>query len=840
MRYALIARTAWRDSRKDRGRLVLLMSAIVLGVAALVAINSFNDNLSKDIDRQAKTLLGADLSATANRPIPTDVLAQLDSLPGSVATESELFSMSLLPSVDASQFVRIKALAGDFPFYGEVVTEPPGAMQLMRADSTKALVDDGMMLQYGVSVGDSIKLGQQTFVIAGRLLTSFGSVGVGSSFAPPVYIQQAALPQTDLVQPGSLVNYARYYKVPEGYDIEGWVQDRRKDMRRKSVRLTTVERQKENLQGAFSMLNNFLNIVALVALLLACIGVASSVLIYVKSKRQQVAILRCLGMSSRETFAVYFLQTMVLGLVSVCIGVLLGSAIQYILPLLLKAVLPVEVSVTLSPTAMLVGGVVGLVMTSLFAIGPLLGIRDIGPLETLRISDEPSGAGRPRWWLVALILLTIVAFLWYQTGEVVQAAGFTGGLLVAFAVLYAVSNLVTWLTRKYLPQRAAYVIRQGIANLYRPNNQTRTLVLSIGLGTAILTVLFVLQGLILNNVAGMGSGQQPNMVLYGIERAQQQDLESLTDSFDMPIMQHVPVVTMDLVSWRGKTKKQWLQDTTGTVRRWAANREARVSYQEVMDDDDKLLRGEWTGAYTGGDSILISLGESYADGLGVDIGDELVWNVQGAIIKTYVGSIREINFRKMESRFFILFPTGVLEQAPQFMILVTKSPDKETTADYRNAVVKAMPNVSIIDLGSILTTLNDIVAKVSYVVRFMASFSILIGLLVLISSLLLSKYQRMRESVLLRTIGARRNQVFAINAVEYFTLGSVAALMGIVLALLISYSLARWVFELDFIITWWPIVGIYLLIVILTVTIGLWNSREVVRASPMSILRRLG
>jgi putative ABC transport system permease protein len=816
------------------------MSAIVLGVAALVAINSFNDNLSKDIDRQAKTLLGADLSATANRPIPTDVVAQLDSLPGSLATEAELFSMSLLPSVDESQFVRIKALEGDFPFYGEVVTEPAGAMQLMRADSTRALVDDGMMLQYGVEVGDSIKLGQQTFVIAGRLLTSFGSIGVGTSFAPPVYIHQSALPQTDLVQPGSLVNYTRYYKVPEDYDIDSWVQDRRQQMRRKSVRLTTVERQKENLQGAFASLNNFLNIVALVALLLACIGVASSVLIYVKSKRQQVAILRCLGMSSKETFSVYFLQTMVLGLISVLLGVLLGSVIQYVLPLLLKAVLPVEVSVTLSPSAMLIGGIVGMVMTSLFAIGPLLAIRDIGPLETLRISDDGPKTARPRWWLFVLILLTIVGFLWYQTSEIVQAIGFTAGLSIAFAVLYGVSNLVTWLTRRYLPHRASYVVRQGMANLYRPNNQTRTLVLSIGLGTAILTVLFVLQGLILNNVAGMGSGQQPNMVLYGIERGQQEELEELTDSYDMPIMQHVPVVTMDLVEWRGKTKKQWLQDTTGTVRRWAANREARVSYQEEMDDDDKLVRGEWTGTYTGGDSILISLGVSYAEGLGVDIGDELVWNVQGAIIKTYVGSLREINFRKMESRFFILFPTGVLEAAPQFMILVTKSPDKETTATYRNAVVKAMPNISIIDLGSILTTLNDIVAKVSYVVRFMASFSIMIGLLVLISSLLLSKYQRIRESVLLRTIGARRSQVFAINAVEYLTLGSVAALMGIILALLISYALAKLVFELDFIISWWPIIGIYVLIVALTVVIGMWNSREVVRASPMSILRRLG
>jgi len=389
------------------------------------------------------------------------------------------------------------------------------------------------------------------------------------------------------------------------------------------------------------------------------------------------------------------------------------------------------------------------------------------------------------------------------------------------------------------PSKASFVFRQGISNLYRPNNQTQTLIVSIGLGTAILTVLFVLQGMILSNVESMGAGNQPNMILYGIESNQKEKLEQLTESFEMPVLQHVPVVTMDLVAWKGRTKKEWLADTTRTASRWAINREARVSYREDMTPDDKLMEGTYTGVHDGGDSIMISLDERYAGGLDVGIGDQLVWNVQGAMITTYVGSIRKINFRKMESRFFILFPTGVLENAPQFMILVTKSPDKQKTADYRNAVVQAMPNVSVIDLGSILVTLNDIVTKVSYVIKFMAGFSILIGLIVLISSLFLSKFQRIRESVLLRTLGAVEKKIFRINAIEYFALGSLSALTGIVIALIGSFLLAKYVFELDFILNWWPIVGIFFFIVALTVMIGLWNSRDVVRSSPLEVLRRV-
>jgi putative ABC transport system permease protein len=193
----------------------------------------------------------------------------------------------------------------------------------------------------------------------------------------------------------------------------------------------------------------------------------------------------------------------------------------------------------------------------------------------------------------------------------------------------------------------------------------------------------------------------------------------------------------------------------------------------------------------------------------------------------------------MQSRFFILFPTGVLEEAPQFRILVTKSPSKQVTADYRNAVVTSLPNASVIDLGSILSTLNDIITKVSYVIKFMAGFSILIGLIVLISSLFLSKYQRIRESVLLRTLGAVQSKIYMINAVEYAALGILSALTGIFLAISGSFLLAKFVFELDFNISWWPILGIFIFIVVLNVVIGLWNSRDVVKRSPLEVLRNV-
>jgi len=836
MNWPLIIRTAIRDSRKDRGKLLLFMSSIFLGVAALVAINSFNDNLIQDINTQSKSLLGADLTVGGNQPMTAELLASIDSIALDRTSEVELFSMSYLPAKDQSQFVRIKGLDGDFPYYGKLLTEPADAAHSYR-NRNAALVDDGMMLQYELQVGDSIKLGQKIMPIVGRLMSTFGNVEAGSSFAPSVYISGQTMDATKLVQPGSLVNYKQYVKTDPLADNDEWKSTRRKRFRDQSQRVRTVEDQKENLEEAFSNLNNFLNIVALISLLLACIGVASSVLIYVKTKVQSIAILRCLGMKGEEAFAVYFLQIFVLGTLSVLVGVALGSLIQLVLPIMLKGFLPYEVNMSISWPAMLKGFIMGVVITTLFALGPLLGVRKISPLKTLRVSDDIPDRDPLRWLVYGLIFITITGFLYTLTSSIVESLVFTIAILIAFLILYGVAKSVTWAVRRFFPSNASFVTRQGLANLYRPNNQTQTLIVSIGLGTGILTLLFILQGLILGNVEGMGAGNQPNMIVFGIEADQKAELETLAGSYDMPVIQHVPVVTMELVAWQGKTKKEWMTDTTRTASRWAVNREARVSYQSEMSPDDELVEGTYTGVHVGGDSIMISLDERYARGLDVEIGDELVWNVQGAMIKTYVGSIRKINFRKMESRFFILFPTGVLEEAPQFLILVTKSPNKQTTANFRTDVVKIMPNASVIDLGSILVTLNDIITKVSYVIKFMAGFSILIGLIVLISSLFLSKYQRIRESVLLRTLGAVEKKIYRINAVEYAALGILAALTGIVLAVGGSYLLAVYVFELDFSLSWWPILGIFVFIVALTVSIGLWNSRDVVKKSPLEILR---
>lgn len=836
--FSFTAKTALRDSRRNRGKLALFMSSIILGIAALVAINSFNYNLVQDVDEQALSILGADYVVSGNNPPNEEVQAMLDSLPGEKARQIELFSMAFLPQSEETQFVRVKAVKGGYPFYGKMVTEPPTAARDFK-NGNLAVVDEGMMINYDLKVGDSIRLGNQYFSIGGKLISAVGSTGAAATFAPSIFINLDLLDSTGLVQPGSLVDYNFYWKLPGGYPIDDWDKARKEALRNSSVRTTTLEEQKEDLSEAFANLNYFLNLVALVSLLLGCIGVASSVFIYVKTKINSIAIFRCLGMKGNQAFTIYFLQIFVLGVLGVVAGAILGSIIQLLIPLVLSDLLPFEVTTELSWRAIGEGLTIGLIITTLFALLPLVSVRKISPLRTLRTNYEGDTVGNdPLTWIINFAIVAFVfLFLWRLTYEPLTALAFTGGLIVAFLLLYATSKLIIWGVRKFFPRKWSFVLRQGLSNLFRPNNQTQTLLVSIGLGTAILTTLFIIQGLLLNNVAAMDVGKQPNVILYGIEKNQVQGIDSLTNEYELPVIQSVPIVTMKVEAWKGKSKREWLQDTTTEMRFWAANREARVTYRDTLDDSETLLEGTLPPHVNPGDSVFISVDQGWAEGLKLELGDEVVFNVQGARIKTYVGAIRDIEFNSMATRFFVVFPTGVLEQAPQFMVLVTKSPDNTTTAQYRRAVVKNFPNVSVVDLGSILAAVGEILRKVSYIIQFMAAFSILTGFIVLLSSLLLSKFQRIKESVLLRTLGASRKQILQINATEYALLGSLSAATGIIISLTSSYLVATIQLELAYQINWWPILAIFIIVTGLTVLIGLFNSKEVVSKSPLEVLR---
>ncbi len=839
---AWLAKMAWRDSRRNRGRLLLFISSIVIGIAALVAISSFGENLERDIEKESNKLLGADLVVEGRYPIPDSVATLINPLKTEHTEATSFASMVLIPKNGGTRMVQVKGIDGGYPYYGTVETEPASAYSTFQ-DGQSALVEKTLMVQFGLVPGDSIKVGKVLFEIAGQLNSAPGRTGFAGAIAPVVFVPNRFISATGLVQLGSRVEYQYYYKIKDEVDLNKVVEDTlRQSIRAASLSFDTADDRKQGFASAYENLNKFLSLIGFIALILGCIGVASAVHIYIKSKLSTVAVLRTLGASGKQAFLIYLIQIAVMGLMGAILGAVLGSLLQKLLPMVLGEFLPLEnVSTNVSMSAVLQGVITGVAVAVLFALLPLLGIRQISPLQALRASYESfSGIKDPlRWGVIALIALFIGGFAWFQTKSAMTALGFIGVVAVSFLLLAAAAQLIMWLVRRFLPVKWSYIWRQGLANLYRPNNQTLILMVAIGLGTALISTLFFTQDLLLGQVEFSGRNDQPNMILYDIQSDQKEAVAELTEKNGLPLLQQVPIVTMRMSEIDGIDKTENAADTTESRKRgWVYRREYRVTYRDTMIDTEEIVDGTWHGEKEEDGNIYVSVSDRLLDDMKIEVGSKLLFNVQGAPVETIVSSIRKVDFSRVQTNFFVVFPTGVLEQAPQFHVVVTRTPDEAISGAFQRDLITAFPNVSAIDLTQILKTVNTILDKISFVIKFMALFSVLTGLLVLISSVVLSKYQRVKESVLLRTLGANRNQILSINTVEYFLLGALASLTGIFLSFGISWLIAKYQFEIPFSPKMGPPFWVFLSITVLTVIIGLLNSRDVLNKPPLEVLRR--
>lgn len=831
---------AWRDSRRDRARLLLFSLAVTIGVAALVAIDGFGREMQRQIDGKAKELLGADLKMEANRGFSDSALVWMDSLGGVQVEERTFSSMVLAPASGQSRAVQVHALDPGYPMYGRLETVPVEAADRFFEEG-QALVDRVLMQQMKLSAGDSILLGSRVFAIAGALEKVPGRNAVFSNIYAPVYIPLSTLESTELVRKGSRVEHVRYFRFDPPVEVDTLVAQNTERFRRWRVRADTVSEQQQELGAAFQDLTRFLQLVAFVSLLLGGLGVGSAVHVYVQAKVKSVAVLRCLGASGRDAFSIYLLQIVLVGMVGALAGSLMGTLLQFVIPEVLSAFLPVSISFRLSWPSIGIGVLLGTGMALLFALPPLLRIRNISPLLAIQAAAGTSST-RPDWLgrgMYALILAVIWGMAYWRMQDLLLATIFSAGLLISVAILAGLAWVVILIVKAVFPQQASYLWRQALANLFRPQNQTLLLVLSIGLGTWGIALMFQIQGMLLREVDLVDDAERPNVVAFDIQSDQVATLDSIAKANEIILQDIVPVVTMKLDSLKGQPREFWLADSAGGVSTGGLNREYRVTYRDSLIGSEELTAGSLKPYAATGDTIWISVEEDFAkNSLKVELGDEVVFDLSRVPVKTYVGSFRKVDWQRVQTNFLVVFPAGVLEEAPQFIVAIGKSPDALNTANFQEAVVKNLRGISIIDLGLVVRTIEQILRQVSFVVNFMAWICILTGLLVLAGSVWNSLAQRRREAALLRTIGATRAQVMQIQLREYLLLGVLAVITGLGLALLGAWASSSLVFESDFVPEWKSLLALGLGIPALTLTIGLLGLRGVVNQPPLNVLRR--
>jgi putative ABC transport system permease protein len=842
--FGILLRLAWRESRTARRRLLLYMSSISLGVAALVAIDSFAANVQESIKEQSRALLGGDVQLRARQGWTPALDSLLDSLAASGVPSAKVTSFAsmatALPS-GGTRLAQIRAVAPGYPFYGAVVTAPVGQWERLGTDRV-AMVDPSLLIALDAEVGDTIQVGYAKFEIRAAITTIPGDPGIAATVGPRVYIPERFVEETQLLGLGSRADFEAVVRLPDGVRGRDWLTPLRGRLGAANVRTETVEQSEAGLTNAIAQLARFLSIVGLIALLLGGIGVASGVNAFVQRKIDTVAVLRCLGASSAQVLTIYLVQAAAMGFVGAAAGALLGVGIQFGLARAMSDFLPVDVAIRVVPGAILLGLSVGVWVAIAFALRPLLVLRRISPLQAIRRDDEALTASRRRdsaTHITNLALVVSVLALAIDRAETVQQGVlFAAGVFLSIGLLWGSAALLSGLARRVVSRRWPYVVRQGIANLYRPASQMRAVVLALGFGSFLVSTIILVQTNLLASFEVTAAASRGNVVFFDVQEDQRDGLSALVRAGAHTLISVTPIVTMRFAGANGLDPVQWAARQGMPSRSWAIRREYRSTFRDSVVATETLLSGEWFTPPAPGDSVFeVSLERDITGELHLALGDTVAWDVQGVRVRTVLTSTREVDWGRFEPNFFAVFQPEAIAAAPKQFVTIASVASDTAVALLQRETVRRFPNVSSLDLTLVRRTITGIVDKVTLTVRFLALFSLAMGIPVLFSAVAATRRDRLREGVLLKTLGATRAQIGRILFAEYAVLGLLGGLTGMLLSFAGAWALVTFVFEGTFRMAPLPAIGIAGAMMALAVTIGILTGRDVFRETPMAALR---
>lgn len=861
-RWRFIAGLAWRESRTARRRLLLYMSSISLGVGALVAIDSIAENVRSAVRAQSRSVMGGDVTFSSDRRFPDSLRTILDSIgktPGiAIGTSVTFTSMAYAPRSQVTRFSQVRAAGPTYPPFGEVTSDPPGQWAELQKRPA-ALVSPATLIALDAVIGDTLSIGYASFEIVGTTNSVPGDPGLASAIGPRVFIGEKFVANTQLLGFGSRASFESIVRLPDGVQSPKWVAPFRPKFQTANIRVRTVVQQEQNMTDAVGRLSDFLGIVGMIALLLGGVGVASGVSAFVNRKVDTVAVLRCIGATGPQVLAIYVAQAMLMGLAGAAIGVAIGIAIQFLLPLALKGTIPLDVTISVVPQAVGLGLVIGVWVALVFALRPLLALRRVSPLQALRhdaaaleherLRDVPSHLVNVA--LIGSVLLLAV----YRSPDWRQGLLVAGGIGLALILLWASASMLSKLARLLVAQRLPYLIRQGVANLYRPANQTRSVVLALGFGAFLVSTLYLVQSNLLKQFQVSADAARGNLVFFDIQPDQQPSIDSIVRAAGQQIIGVTPIVTMKISQINGKSLDAWAASTGMPRRHWAFTREYRSTYRDTLVPTEKLTAGKWFGADSASksaradnangsaraasaDSVFeMSVEADVADQLFVTLGSVISWDVQGIPVRARVTSLREVNWGRFEPNFFAVFQTRALQSAPKMFVLVAAASSDTVIARIQRSVVTKYPNVSSVDLSLLRRTVGEIIGRITLAVRFLALFSLAMAVPVLFSAVAATRRDRLREGVLLKTLGATRAQIGRILLAEYSLLGLLGAFTGMLLSFAGAWGLVTFVFDGTFSPAILPALLIALVMMTLAVVIGMSTGREVFRETPMAALR---
>ncbi len=561
MNRAFPYRMAARELRASGRRLTLFLASVSVGVAAIVAVGGFKANVLAGLRDQGRLLLGADLELESRFPFPDEVRIVLDSVVGAGAGLAEVTSLPTMVAAETSgrsALLTMRAVDPGYPFYGTVRTEPADGWNRLGTPGV-ALGDPAALTRLGATPGDTLVIGNIRVVLRGRVIQIPGDPGIRSAVNPRIYVPADDLARTGLIRTGSLVTYRTFLRFSERREVFRFVREHRQLLGSHAITWDTAAERERDLARAFDSLGRFLGLVGLGALLLGGVGVASAMHLYVRQHRTSAAVLRCLGASGWTLVRIYVLQAAVLALIGSLIGAAIGIGLQAALPRVLADILPLDFTFVFAPGAVGAGILAGVWTATLFAWRAIVPIRRVPALGAIRqaaIGIEANGRGARGGWVepgtLAVIAATILALCIWQAGQISVGLAFAVGAGVTLLLLTATGRLLVRLARRAARLRTPFAVRQGIANLFRPQNQTQAAIVALGFGVFLIGTIAVVE----TNVRGrfsLSSGSRgPNMAVFDVQSDQAPVVTDLLSSSGHPTLDVIPIIPARLHAVAGE------------------------------------------------------------------------------------------------------------------------------------------------------------------------------------------------------------------------------------------------------------------------------------------------
>lgn len=865
LRWKSAARIAWREMRASKAKFAFVIFSVAVGVAALVGVRGLSDAFNRALHRDARTLMAADLSASLpHQPTRSemDKLRSL-SLPGIPAGQieetrvTEMLSMASSPGNPVPLLVSMKAVdPAKYPFYGRVVvadTPPGSSVDLDRVlTNSSILVADSLLVRLKTKVGAPLQIGSSTFRIAGIIEHEPDRISSVMPFGPRVMITQAALGGTGLLQPGTHAAERFLFKLPEGANVDAARASLEKAL--PGARVIDYREANPALAAGLRRATALLSLISLVALILGAIGVGMAMRTHLEQRVEVLAILKSIGARSSAVLRVYLVQTLFLGLLGGLVGIGLGLAVQAVLPRLLGGLVAVPAGLHFFWGPASAGLGAGLLTTLLFSLPPLLGIRKIPPSLVLRRLVERGGgsgglgpgagaAARLRrflmedWtlWLAAVVILAgLAAIAADLSGSAMVGRWFAAGISALLAAAFALSAILLRLLRGSLGNGRRLLhssVHQGLANLYRPGNQSAALLAALALGVMLVLTVFLTERSIILAMAETIAPDVPNIFLIDIGEDELSGVESflarqpeVRGSVEtLAVVQGIITEVDGVPAAELRGKKTYSQRLLRTV---------PLTTSARLPKGSSLVKGAW---WRGDDGVSLAVTRGVAAGLHLKVGSHLTFAVQGRTVHARVAAIVKHDGNHVYARSgFILTPSALAGLHDVWYAGIHVEQGK--TGDFEGAFFAAYPTVTIIDVADLLSTISTMLETVSKVLRFLAAFSVLAGIIILASSVAGTRMRRIREVAILKMLGARRRQIVAAFSVEFLLLGLIAGIVGAIFANLLSRVLLARI-DVEYHVDWAASILAVVAIMVLAVLSGWLSSFRILSQRPMEVLR---